>query len=56
MLPQADIYSVGVLLNELITRTPPVRGQLPDPTGRCPPAMVQLFWRCIAVSPAPRLP
>lgn len=46
---QADIYSVGVLLNELITRTTPVRGQLPDPVGRCPPAMVDLFWRCMEV-------
>lgn len=51
---QADIYSVGVLLLELVTCEKPVRGQIPDVRGCCPPALVPPLQRCLSVDPDAR--
>ncbi|PRW45625.1 hypothetical protein C2E21_6054 [Chlorella sorokiniana] len=52
----ADIYSLGVLLCELINREPVVRRggwSLPSPT-ECPVAVVDLIGACLAADPAQR--
>ena len=53
----ADVYSLGVLLMELLTREPILRRgawRLPHAPTECPPAVAQLLRRCTALDPAQR--
>lgn len=48
------MYSLGVLLLELVTKEKPVRGEVPAAQGLCPPALLWLLQRCLEVSPVSR--
>ena len=53
---QVDVWSLGVVLHEIITREPPVRGQLHsiDAPRQCPPEIKELVTRCMHRSPHKR--
>ena len=52
----ADMYSFGVVLWEICTGEPPVRGHMRplEPGKDCPPEIVELHYQCISEDPEKR--
>jgi formylglycine-generating enzyme required for sulfatase activity len=57
--PSADVYSMGVILGEMLSGQLPIAGRLPDLLAAnpdLPPAVEGLYRRCLAANPTSRVP